>query len=224
MELLQQLLQKGAASIIGIPVISEIKVRRYDTEFMLTDKLACDRCRILHPNQPPALNCNGTTMNVQPRNPMAVFYLDPWIRLFPHNIRQNFPNCDYIFADAENMYASRKIAFCDLSCLNSKYVGPGVSTEYPEGKRQYVLKQMSSMARWLMNNVLLRQYIATATYRSYIFGVRFNDIPPIDGAASSMHSFSQTPSSTAPTITSVQTLNNIDFNFVEINYPHPLRW
>lgn len=224
MEFLQKLLQAGAASIINVPVVLGIGVTRYDNDFVLKDKTACKRCKLLHPNQPPALNCNESTMNVQPWNPMAVFDLDAWIRLFPHKTRHNLPNCDYIFADAENLYASRRIAFCDLSCLNSKYAVPGVSTEYPQGKRLYMLKQMTSMATWLMQNELLRHYIATATHRSYIFGLRFNDIPLKDEAASAMHSFSLTPSSTSPTITSVQTLNYIDFDLVEINYPAPLRW
>ncbi|MDE6436366.1 MAG: hypothetical protein K2K69_02525 [Muribaculaceae bacterium] len=218
MEILQQLLGLGAGEIIGITGLAVPNLTRYTSDFSLHDTEACGVCRKARAQQ-----CNHETMMVHPLNPIAVFALHEWISSFPKNKRINFPNCDYIFADAENMYASRKIAFCDITCSESRYVNPGTG-KYPQGKRAYVLSQMESLAGWLMKNSLLRHYISTATNRRMIFGVRYSDRNPANKATAAMQSFSRTPSSTASTITSQQYIDNIPFEYVEVSYPATLTW
>lgn len=224
MDLLRQILRSGAADIMDVRVVAEVDVVRHDSDFSLNDPKACADCMAVHSADTPPFVCNWETMRVHPQNPMAVYSLDLWIETFPDRARRNLPNCDFIFADAENIFASRKIAFCDLTCSLSKFVNPGGSTKYPEGKRNYVLRQMSSMASWLMANPMLHHHISTATDRRYVFGVRYTDPVTVDDAASSMRSFSMTPSATAPTLTTSQTLDGIAFDFVEVTYPEPLVW
>lgn len=224
MDILRQILRWGAAEIMDLRVVADLDVKRYDSDFTLNDQKACVACRYVHRADQPPFVCNEETMKVHPMNPVAVFSLDSWVNSFPDNKRKDLPNCDYIFADAESMYASRKIAFCDLTCSLRKFVEPGGSKKYPEGKRNYVLHQMSSMAEWLMKNPILHHHISTATHRQYIFGVRYTDPVMPDGAATSMRRFSMTPSSEAPVISTAQRINDIIFNFVEVEYPVPLVW
>lgn len=224
MDILRLLLRYGAADIMDLPAIAEIDVRRYSDDFTLNDPGACADCRLRHAADTPPFVCDEVTMKVHPLNPVAVYTLDRWVKEFPYRHRENLPNCDFILADADDIYASRKIAFCDLSCSSSEYVNPGGSTQYPMGKRAYSLRQMSSMAEWLMKNPTLHHHIATATDRRYIFGIRYTDTPPVDDAAQSMHSFSMTPASEATSITTTQDLNGITFDFVKITYPEALRW
>lgn len=224
MEILRKLLQIGAADIMDPRVVAEVDVERYDSAFALNDKKACEYCRVLHRNDTPAFVCNGETMKVYPLNPMAVISIERWLNTFPERVRRNLPNCDYIFADAESIYASRKIAFCDLTCSKNKFVEPGGSAKYPEGKREHALRQMSSIASLLMKNLMLYHYISTATDRRYIFGVRYTDTVSVNKATDSMRTFGMTPSSTAPTISTTQRLNGITFIFSEIKYPSPLIW
>ncbi len=225
MHLLRQLLQIGATDLMALRLAADIDVERHDSDFALNDVKACADCLINHRNDRPTFVCNCETMKVHPLNPVAVYPLDRWMNTFPERYRRNLPNCDYIFADAENIYASRKIAFCDLTCSLSKYVEPGGSTKYPEGKRNHALRQMSSMAEWLMKNPMLHHHISTATDRRYIFGVRYTDpYPGVDPAATSMRTFGKTPASLASTLTTTQSLNGIPFSFVEIRYPAPLVW
>lgn len=224
MELLRQLLRSGAADIMNLRTISEVDVARYETDFVLADPKACTGCRIVNAQDPVKIQCDGVTMFVHPLNPIAVYSLENWIKTFPAKKRNNLPNCDYIFADADDMYASRKIAFCDITCSESKFVNQGISKKYPQGKRQYVLTQILSMVSWLIQNPMLHHHISTATDRQYIFGVRYTDPLSEDQATMSMQSFSKTPSSTTPTISTVQYLNQIPFTFVEVTYPTPLVW
>ena len=126
--------------------------------------------------------------------------------------------------DAVNMYASRKIAFCDLTCSDPKYINPGGSTKYPQGKRNYILEQIEDTSKWLMSDLMIYHCLSTATCRQIIIGIRHNNIQVTSSPATAMKAFTQTPSSTANSLTTKQIIKSISFDIVEITYPTPLEW
>lgn len=221
MQLLRQLINIGILKSTGIGSVVPLPVSIYSNPFSLTDKNACNQCFSRMTKQNQAFTCNRETLNVKPLNPVAVLYLDP---LFNSLKITGLKNCDYIMGDAVNMYASRKIAFCDLTCSDPKYINPGGSTKYPQGKRNYILEQIEDTAKWLMSDLMIYHCLSTATCRQIIIGIRHNNIQVTSSPATAMKAFTQTPSSTANSLTTKQIIKSISFDIVEITYPTPLEW
>lgn len=185
-------------------------------DFSLSDARACDTCK--HPD-----DCDRAVLRIHSDIDVAVIDMDEWKA--SHSDTQSIGKiCDYLLYDAEDQYASRKVAFCDLTCSTTDYVNPGKSTKYPKGKRAYAIEQMTHTVEMFFSRPVVDQQIATATDRRIIFGVRFSDLPIILPAAKSMSAFTRTPSSTAGIVRSQQTIGGIGFTYVEVRYPERMRW
>lgn len=223
MKLIEQLLKLYIDSL-SVPGQSsrtsefQNKTEQYSTDFILTDRTACNSCSAL------LSACNQEILKVRTSTTVDVLPLDKLVKFLPQHAKNGLKNCDYLMCDDADLYATRRIALCDLSCSKEAYVNAGSSTKYPQGKREYVVGQMLDTANFLSKNELLGQHIMTATSRRFIFGVRIKEEKPADIATKSMKAFLQTPSSHALTIASQQKIADIRFNYIEVRYPAALNW
>lgn len=183
--------------------------------FSLTDPTACSQC-------PRPDGCDKITMHIGSHTPVLIVRLADAIGEMPQTMRDGLKNCDYLLCDAVENPGSRKVALCDLTCSNSKYLS--ASQKYPGGKREYVVAQMLSTALFLSMHDVLWHSVQTATSRRFIFGMRVSDEKPTDQAARAMKMFALTPSSAALQTESTQRIANIHFKFVEVRYPSQLNW
>lgn len=188
----------------------------YSGDFSLSDSKACDACK--NPT-----DCDRKVMRLHSDIDVAVIDMDEW-KASRSDKTSIGKICDYLLYDAEDQYASRKVAFCDLTCSTTGYVNPGKSTKYPQGKRAYAIEQMTRTVEMFFKQPVVDQQIATATDRRIIFGVRFSDLQIRQPAARSMSAFTRTPSSTVGIISSQQTIGGIGFAYVEVRYPEVMRW
>lgn len=189
----------------------------YSGDFALSDQNACDHCS-------KRQTCDRNVMYLHSDIPVAVIDMDEWRASRSDDIPEGTKICDFMLHDAEEQYASRKVAFCDLTCSQQKYTEPGGSTKYPLGKRDYAIKQMLSTINLFFNRPVIDQQIMTATDRKIIFGVRLSDETSDNAAAKSMSAFMQTPSSMAGVKQSKQNVNGISFDYIEVKYPKRLQW
>ena len=224
MDRFQKLLQTRAQTLFGDPNIPLPPIVVYEKDFALNDEKACWRCISQYTSDGHPFQCSYEVLKVHPLKPIAVCSLDAWLNTFPPKKLVGFKNCDYIFTDARDEYAYKKVAFCDITCSDSKYVKPGGSVVYPEGKRAYMLKQMESVATWMLNDDVLYHSVATATHRQLVFGIRYTDKPVVSKTAMSLRSFTQTPSSSAKILTTTQFIGKVEFDVVEVTYPNPFVW
>lgn len=188
----------------------------YSGDFSLSDAKACNVCK-------NSTDCNRAVMLIHSDIDVAVINMDEWKA--SRTDKQSIGKiCDYMLYDAEDRYASRKVAFCDLTCSTAEYVNPGKSTKYPQGKRAYAIEQITRTVEMFFKQPVMDQQIATATDRHIIFGVRLSDRPAQLPPARSMSAFTRTPSSTAGEVRSQQTIGGIRFTYVEVRYPERMVW
>lgn len=221
---LVSLLQAGANRLAGSTFIPAPPCIVKIDCFALTDSKACLPCIEDINKRGVHAKCNHEMMVVKTTTPVGIIDIDTWLSAFPHKVKEGLCNCDYLIADAVNRYAVRKIAFCDLTCSHPAYLNPGRSKEYPEGKRNYMLKQMVSMVTWLINDDLLKVNIFTNTERCLVFGIRHRQLVSKIPPASAMSGFMRTPSSAAKKLTSSQYIQGISFETMEVLYPNPFLW
>lgn len=216
----KQLLDKYMAALCpgaSGPSVSDGASVVYTQNFTLSDDAACGECPGNH-------GCDKVVMAVETNHPVGVFHVADYIAALPAKTQNGLKNCDFIMCDASNTYGSRKVALCDLSCSEARYLNPGHSKKYPQGKRAYVVEQMISTADFIARDIMVGQYIRTATSKRFVFGLRVKDMNVRNKAMNSMKAFSKTPSSQAATVSSMQTIAGIDFEYVEVRHPAPLRW
>ncbi len=221
MERFRKLLLTRIGNIFNQADVALPLVDVYETDFSLSDTMACTYCK---ENDSSGNGCNREVLKVHPSSPVAVFPIDKWLKLLPSKELERFKICDYFFIDATDEYASKKVGFCDITCSEVKYVNPGSSTKYPAGKRAYMLKQMESVAEWILSDPVLYSDVATATNRRLVFGIRYSKNKPQTKASKSMSAFSKTPSSTAGSLASIQNIKGFVFNMVETVYPNIFMW
>ena len=191
--------------------------RQHSSDFSLTDPLACASC-------PSSAGCDHRVLDVATNTPVDVFAIDELMSILPQSAKTGLKNCDYMMCDGIDLYAVRRIAFCDLNCGNEAYINPGTSSKYPQGKREYAVGQMIGMATFLSGDDMLSHFILTATSRRFVFGVRINNTTPVNPAAASMKAFMRTPSSRALSLQSAQRIAGLGFSYVEVRYPAALNW
>lgn len=199
-----------------LPQIDTPVAATYSGSFSLSDPHACSACAIA--------GCDNITLTIASRETLNVLNIDGWSKALPARLRDGLKNCDYFIFDDERRYACRKIAFCDLTCSEEKFLGPGVSKKYPEGKRIYAFRQMEKLFELFCSDDMLLHYMLTTTHRRYVLGVRLKDDHNPSVAASAMHRFATTPASRAHTLASLQATNKFGFEYVEVRHPAPLVW
>lgn len=212
----EQLLRNYIREYTDKDICSGGLLQEYCGDFSLSDKKACDYCL-------NSSDCDRAVLNVHSDYAVDVLSVETWLSYFPANVLYKLKNCDYFISDGVEQYASKKIAFCDLTCLHDRYLTYG-SHEYPYGKREYAVQQMINMADFFNSDELLGHYIQTATSRRFILGVRMKNADEADIAVKSMTGFLKTPSSQAPTLKSMQLIAGQRFEYNEVRHPAIFQW
>ena len=120
-----------------------------------------------------------------------------------------------------------KIAFCDLTCSEEKYVNPN-DGKYPLGKRAKASSQMRKSLERLLLDPLMAHYILTFPEKICLFGWRDYDAPdvtPLRGdAARNMLAFMRTPSANSRILAKEISVIGHNFSFVQVKYPSVYKW
>lgn len=191
--------------------------------FTLSDSKACTACKAV-PSRTGRVSCNEEILNIQSSVDVAVLDFERYIQQFSKTSLGIRDVCDYLLFDESNNH--RKIAFCDLTCSDEKWVEPNTGM-YPEGKRAKVKSQMLKSLEYLLKEYLLAVDILTFADKVCLFGWRDFDNPEVntvapvhDNAKKNMQVFGRTPSSMAKQLTSEKTILGHGFFFVQVKYPY----
>lgn len=190
--------------------------------FTLSDSKACTACKAM-PSRVDRVSCNEENLNVHSTSDVAVLDFEKYIaQFFKKNISINI--CDILLFDESINH--HKIAFCDLTCSDEKWVLPNAGIYCPEGKRAKVKTQMMDSLEYLLKEPLLAVNILTFAEKICLFGWRDYDHPDVDAltpvhnnVGQNMQVFGRTPSSRAKQLTSENMILGHEFSFVQVKYP-----
>lgn len=190
--------------------------------FTLSDSKACTACKAM-PSRTDRVSCDEANLNIHSSDDVAVLEFERYIQQFSRTSLGIKDVCDYLLFDESNNH--RKIAFCDLTCSDEKWVEPNTG-KYPEGKRAKVKSQMLDSLEYLLKEDLLAVVILTFAEKVCLFGWRDFDNPEVntvapvhDNARKNMQVFGRTPSSMAKQLTFEKTILGHGFSFVQVKYP-----
>lgn len=190
----------------------------------LSDAKACDDCQELRPQRIP---CNKVNLRVNTSaKSIGIVDFEKYANQFDNTAAAMKDRCDYILVDAS--VGHNKIAFCDLTCSDEKYVNPN-NGKYPLGKRAKAAMQMKKSLETLLVEPLLATYILTFPERVCLFGWRDYTVPadvtPQRGnAARNMLAFMNTPSAKSGTLSQSVSVVGHGFKFVQVKYPTVYQW
>lgn len=189
-------------------------------QFSLHDERPCHDCKIRFPEK---AGCNEVVLTITTTIPVDVLNFEQFASQFDNTAGELKDRCDFLLYDhSEN---SRKIAFCELTCSESRYVEPNVSSKYPGGKRAKAFSQMKASLEALLAIDLLNTHILTFQNKVAVFGWRErNTENPVDSAAQNMKSFSITPSSTAIVLSTDEYIMEHGFRFIQVKHPYSYNW
>lgn len=201
----------------------EVDIEVRDGSVNMNDSKACDECLKLRPYRK---SCDKVNLRLD-TSEVAVEIVDfeKYANQFDNMPAMMKDRCDYIIVDRAPRH--EKIAFCDLTCSEEKYVNPNEGA-YPLGKRAKAFKQMKCSLDRLLQEPMLAQYILTFPEKVCLFGWRdYMSVvakPQRGKAASNMLAFVNTPSSRSGILTQkVYEVGN-GFSFVQVKYPAIYKW
>lgn len=229
--MIRQILQNNYPDLYGIPKENiHVDVCQYNGIVKLCDEKACEECQ---KNRPERSECNKITLIVDASiAPVDIINFESYAKQFDGTAAALKDRCDYLLVDATA--AHDKIAFCDLTCSEEKYVTPNKG-KYPLGKRAKAVKQMKSSLESLLRNDFLAQNLLTFPRKICLFGWRDYDGLPVEINSSSrtplnsMRTFMTTPSAKSGRLSTdvrFKFANSIghDFTFVQVKYPQVYLW
>lgn len=190
----------------------------------LLDAKACDDCQELRPQR---ISCNKVNLRVNTSAKcIEIVDFEKYANQFDNTAAAMNDRCDYILVDASEGH--NKIAFCDLTCSDEKYVNPN-DGKYSLGKRAKAAMQMKKSLESLLVEPLLATYILTFPERVCLFGWRDYAVPadvtPQRGnAARNMLAFMNTPSAKSGTLSQSVPVVGHGFKFVQVKYPTVYQW
>lgn len=190
----------------------------------LSDAKACDDCQELRPQR---IACTKVNLRVNTSdNSIDIVDFEKYANQFDNTAAAMKDRCDYILVDAS--IGHNKIAFCDLTCSEEKYVNPN-DGKYPLGKRAKAAMQMKKSLESLLAEPLLATCILTFPERVCLFGWRDYAVPadvtPQRGnAARNMLAFMNTPSAKSGTLSQLVPVVGHGFKFVQVKYPTVYQW
>lgn len=194
-----------------------------DGNVELNDPKACATCLRLRPNR---LACDKVNLRLDTSGvPVKIVDFEKYANQFDNTSAAMKDRCDYIILDGTSGHD--KIAFCDLTCSDEKYVNPNKG-KYPLGKRAKAFEQMKRSLERLLQEPMLAQYILTFPEKLCLFGWRDHtvaDVKPQRGnVVNNMLAFLNTPSAKGGLLT--QTMHEVGygFKFVQVKYPAVYKW
>lgn len=223
--LIERLLQVHYPYEYGIDskgVVVDITTHRGLVE--LSDTKACDDCQELRPQR---IQCDRVNLRVNTSTkPIEIVDFEKYVNQFDNTAAAMRDRCDCILVDSS--VAHNKIAFCDLTCSEEKYVNPN-SGKYPLGKRAKAALQMKRSLESLLEEPLMANYILTFPEKVCLFGWRDYAVPmdvaPKRGdAARNMLAFMNTPSAKSGTLSQDMPVVGHGFKFVQVKYPTVYQW
>ena len=224
--LIDRLLQVHYPQEYGIdPKGVVVDMATYKGLVELSDNKACDDCQKLR--RPQRTLCDRVNLRVNTSaKSIEIVDFEKYVNQFDHTAAAMSDRCDYILVDAS--VAHKKIAFCDLTCSEEKYVNPN-SGKYPLGKRAKAASQMKRSLESLLKEPLLANYILTFPEKVCLFGWRdyavpTNITPKRGDAARNMLAFMNTPSAKSGTLSQVMPVVGHGFRFVQVKYPTVYQW
>ena len=96
---------------------------------------------------------------------------EKYVNQFDNTVAAMRDRCDYLLVDATDEH--NKIAFCDLTCSEEKYVNPN-DGKYPLGKRA---KASSQMRKSLASLLILLSSVNRQTKRIIRFTTKVPEMP-----------------------------------------------
>lgn len=188
--------------------------------FTLHDAIACQICKSHFVEK---INCTSAVLTIHANNPVDVLCFERFISQFDGTSAEIKDRCDYLLYDHDAQ--KQKIAFCELTCSESKYLEPNASNKQPEGKRAKAYSQMKTSLEALLTVSMLCVHILTRPKKYAIFGWRERNVQfPMDQAATSMKEFTITPSSASNVLYSDVFVMGHGFTFAQIKYPTVYEW
>ncbi len=189
----------------------------------LNDSKACDECLKLRPHRK---SCDKVNLRLDTSKfVVEIVDFEKYANQFDNTSASMKDRCDYIMIDRVPRH--EKIAFCDLTCSEEKYVNPN-NGAYPLGKRAKAFEQMKRSLERLLQEPMLAQYILTFPEKVCLFGWRdyttVSAKPQRGNASSNMLAFLNTPSARSGLLTQMVYEVGHGFNFVQIKYPTIYKW
>ncbi|MDE6486381.1 MAG: hypothetical protein K2L76_02620 [Muribaculaceae bacterium] len=201
----------------GRPVVYHEQI--FTGTFALNDAHACGACRnnTVCNNENLIIVAGDTTVHAVD--------LEEYLDQFRGTAAEfHGARCDFLLYDDCLSGPPGKIAFCDLTCSDSSYIGPN-NGKYPQGKRIHAFNQMrTSMTALIQSEVMLGLAILSRSRRQLIFAWRDPGRPHADNAERNMMLFSTTPATDEPILQSLQSSAGYGFEFVQIKYDRPYLW
>lgn len=221
--MIKELLQQRYPSEYGLPC-NKIKVNYQNlrNSAVFSDKKACAQC---HQRFPERVACNEENLKIDfDNNTVISIDFESYIGQFDNTKAQIAERCDYLLVDDEE---HTKIAFCDLTCSEEKYVNDDIKC-FRLGKRAKAIKQVKSSLEQLLRVTLFDHYLLTFPQKVGLFGWRdYNATDTIVGkksAEDSMLTFMKTPSSMAQILRTECVVIGHNFEFIQIKYPAVYKW
>lgn len=180
----------------------------HSQDFYLSDQKACEACKKKFKQRAA---CNEQTLRVNVQSPVMVFDWEKF--LTQYQIDEN-PRCDYLLYGPDETH--RRIAFCDLSCLEDKYVG--------QKRAKVKVQAEESIIRWT-EDLCLSVDLPTYAIREVVFGRRNPSVQPITSRLEQAESaFLQSRSTQETIIRTAQIVNGLSYDFVEVPYDAAYVW
>lgn len=188
----------------------------------LSDSKTCGDCLKLRPQRNI---CDRVNLRMNVSNPIEIVDFERYANQFDHTAAEMKDRCDYLFVDTSSEHG--KIAFCDLTCSEEKYVNPN-GGKYVTGKRAKASEQMRKSLEHLLREPLTAHYILTFPDKVCLFAWRDYSVPDMSprhgDAAGNMLAFMNTPSAKSCTLTVVVPVVGHNFSFVQVKYPTVYQW
>ena len=221
--MITDLLQQRFPSEYGLPADNiVVSAQTCSGYYVLSDDKACGQCR---DSRPERRCCNGENLRIEfDENNIVLVDFENYISQYEHTAAEISERCDYLFVDDE---CHTKIAFCDLTCSDMKYVVPNKGL-YKLGKRAKAVAQMTNSLECLLNVPLLDHYMLTFPVKVCLFGWRdyASEKMETDGGnvERSIAEFMRTPSSMARLLQWEVPVIGHGFEFVQVKYPDVYVW
>ena len=224
--MIQHLFKNRYPSAYGLnPSTINVPWETYTTSFSISDRLACTRCHSIREDRK---DCNEEILRIDPNEKtILLLNFESYIQQFTKVIPNLRDKCDYfLYSETEK---ERKIAFCDLTCSDIKWVKAN-SGKYPEGKKAKARQQMSKSIEYLVADPLIGEFIYTCSKKLFIFGWRDYNAPleaikpQKNSFSTNLQAFMTTPSGMAKQLTSKVALKKETFDVVTVKYPSVYQW
>lgn len=185
--------------------------------FELGDRSACIKCK---KDNSSFADCNEKVLKVNPCNHrLVIVNHEDYISQFSGKKFAEGGSCDLLLFDTEK----HKIAFCELGCYSEIYV---------ETKKAKAQKQTKDSMSRFMQTPSGKDFVEQFAKKCLLFARRERMIVPSSGCLQperakeelNMQVFNTNPASTSSLVVSDWKVDNVETQFVIVNYPSLYRW